>query len=159
MSSSATSRPKAKYSSIVPVPTVARVCPWRSPQNVFASPGTSALMRFDAATLAAALAEGLRPRSGAARAAIADGDVDAVTGIERAVGDGHGDGLEPRPHLPTRLECDRRHRRLALRLESNRRVVRAARLRELRRAPVGGEAPRDLQPRALVVAIRADLVA
>src|SRR5206468_1234051 len=45
------------------------------------------------APLAAALAEGLRARARAAAAAIPDGDVDAVTGIERAIGDGHGDGL------------------------------------------------------------------
>ena len=41
------SRPNAKYSSIVPVPTVARVWPCRSPQNVRGSADATARIRFD----------------------------------------------------------------------------------------------------------------
>src|SRR5262249_50810375 len=49
MSSSAISRPKAKYSSIVPVPTVARVWPCRSPHQVFDSPAPRARITLDSA--------------------------------------------------------------------------------------------------------------
>ena len=274
MSSSATSRPKAKYSSMVPVPTVARVWPCRSPQKVLGSPGRTARIRLDAATwspraavmrasapaavsarpvsrvaasspllhatragspatgapsapsrtspvnrsqglpqassaltsasngspgahrrggrddepvevaahhvdhrrgvehrvqlgaegiheepeLTAALAERLGARAGAAAAPVADGHVDAVAGIERAVGHRDHEALEPRPHLAARLEGERGHRRLARRLEPHRAVFGGARVGELRLAPVGGEARGDLDARPLVVAVGADLV-
>ena len=275
MSSSATSRPKAKYSSMVPVPTVARVWPCRSPQKVLGSPGRTARIRLDAATwspraavmrasapaavsvearepgrgqlaapprdargkasdrcalgaepdlareplagiapgvlglderverlarsdcrgshddepvevaahhvdhrrgvehrvqlgaegiheepeFTAPLAERLGARAGAAAAPVADGHVDAVAGIERAVGHRDHEALEPRPHLAARLEGERGHRRLARRLEPHRAVFGGARVGELRLAPVGGEARGDLDARPLVVAVGADLVA
>ena len=244
MSSSATSRPNAKYSSMVPVPTVARVWPWRSPQNVLGSPGSDradrdstprpgrrarAVMRAlgarggerearepgrrparrsstrtragrpvdgrarrrRAATSPVEPLAGIapdvlglderverlarrapssaprrragggsppttsitgeassteyssvpkgstksrhsQPRSrnvwarepGPPPLPVADGDVDAVAGIERAVGHRDHEALEPRPHLAARLEGERGHRRLARRLEPHRAVVR-----------------------------------
>ena len=86
-------------------------------------------------------------------------DVDAVARVERAVGDRHDEALEPRPDLAARLEARARRTAVAhVRLEPHRGVVGGRRVGELRRAPVGGEARGDLQPRALVVAVGADLV-
>ena len=81
MSRSATSRPKAKYSSIVPVPTVARVWPWRSPHQVFGSPGRRALTRFDSARCVAVCGDDARLAAGvgdAERAHRGDGELAAA---------------------------------------------------------------------------------
>src|SRR5439155_19557908 len=108
--------------------------------------------------LAAALAKGLGPRAGTAAAPVAHRDVDAVSGVERAIGHGGDQALEPGPHLAAWLEGEPRHRRLALRLETHRGVLSPLGIGELRLAPVGGEARGDLESRALVIAVGADLV-
>src|SRR5262249_30485467 len=108
--------------------------------------------------LAALLAEGLGPRARSAAAPVADRDVDLIPGIERAVPDRHHETLEPRADMAARLPGQVRDGRRAPRLESNARVIRARRIAELRRSPIGREARGDLEPRELVVAVGADLV-
>ena len=110
------------------------------------------------AELAAFLTEGLRPRAGPSAAAIADRDVDLVPGVQGPVPYGHHQAFEPRPDVAAWLPGQVGDGGGAARLEPHRGVVRARRVGELRRSPVGGEAGGDLQPRKLVVSVGADLV-
>ena len=108
--------------------------------------------------LAALLAEGLGSRARSAAAPVADRDVDLVPRIERAVPDRDHETLEPGSDIAARLPGQVRNGRRAARLEAHGRVVRARRIAELRRSPIGRETRGDLEPRELVVAVGADLV-
>src|SRR5262249_38238361 len=108
--------------------------------------------------LAPSLAKRLSSRARSAPAPVTDRDVNLVSGIERAVADGDDEALEPGAYVPAGLPGQMGDRRGTPRLQAHRGVVGALRIGELRRAPIGREARGDLEPRELVVPVRADLV-